>query len=137
MLTYKNAIIALLLTAATAYTVGRYTAPMPEVKTEVKKYVDTKKDVKKVITKVKIPDGTVSTVTTIDSHTDTSSRESSSTQTKVDILPRYKVGLMFGHDENKKAVRGLMLGVRVLGPIDVGVYATEKKDYGMTIMVGF
>lgn len=134
----KYMLAAIVLAGAT-FVAGRLTAPKPaaQVIVDTKKDTNKVKDTKKTTTKTKLPDGTTTTVTVVDSHTDTKTTEVLHQETKVEILPRYKFGLTWGHDENKKAVRGVLLGMQIYGNFDVGLYATEKKDYGAYIMMGF
>lgn len=135
ILTYKNVIIALLVTAGASFFAGKYQSqPSDETKssTQVKNDVKTVKE----ITQVKSPDGTVKTVTRIEQDKKTT-KDSQSSTIKNNPGYQYRVGVVFGYDTNKKSNKGVIVSTKLIGPVDFGAYLMENKEYGLVVSWGF
>lgn len=139
-MTLKHKIIIGLLGLISAFAIGRFTAAKPEV-TQVKEVVkdkETVKNVKRTTTKTKDKDGNEKTVTVVDSVTDTKQSESSKSETKVtNALQKYRVGVMLGLDKEGNHTKGLMAEGNFIGPVNLGAFVLDNRNYGFTITVGF
>jgi GH15 family glucan-1,4-alpha-glucosidase len=135
----KQQLIAAVLLAVVSFAFGRYSNMKPEVtqKIEAAKDVETVKNTKKTITTVKDKDGNEKTVTVIDSTTDTKAKEvfNSSTQTKA--LPKYHAVYMLGIDKDENHTQGVMISANFIGPVTLGVFGMNNKNYGFTLGLDF
>lgn len=142
MIDYKKIGVVVILCAG-AFAIGRYSANTDKslvANTEITKNVDVIKNEKKTITEVKEKDGTVKTITVIDSTTNKKSnteiKDSIAIKEKNDTMN--KITLMYGYDFNTdKNVYGLAYNRKLLGPFDVGVFGLTNKTYGVSLGMEF
>ncbi len=136
---YVKLSIAAVLLLIAAFIAGRLTAPKPiaETKIEVKKDVEVVKNTKRTTTQTKQPDGTTTTVTVVDTSSDTKSKEVDKTASKADTLPQYKIGVMLGFDKDQNKTKGLMLSHQFIGNLDLGIYGLDNHNYGFLLQLGF
>jgi Flp pilus assembly protein CpaB len=124
--------------------VGFYLKPTPvEVKTTTAQTVsENKKHEQVVITKKKLPDGTVETVTTKDIQSQTNTDKK---QTSIDSKPiNYNkavtsVHLLASVDISSLSVPhyGLMVTHEVAGPLAIGVFGFTNNTFGVSLGVNF
>lgn len=142
--TTKLKYFGLLLTGVFLFALGRYTAAKPDIKasetviTAKDQTVD--KNVKKQITETKKPDGTVTTVTTIDSNTQV--KTDTNTQTRVSISqrtpPKPTLTLLGGYDfRDSKVVYGAHFTKPLVGPMAVGIFGLNNNTFGISLGLEF
>lgn len=139
-MTLKQTSIVILLVGVISFVGGRYSNTKPAISTttEVVKDKEVVKNVKRTTIKTKDKDGNEKTITVVDSTTDSKSNEKSASQIKTsEVKNRYRVGVMLGLDKDDNKNRGIMGQVQLFGPVDMGVYYLENRNYGFTISVGF
>lgn len=123
-----------------AFAVGRYSVPESGIKTtEVKVDEEKDKQVHKVVTTVKSPDGTVKTVVTVDSDTQTSKKQDSTTnQSTVAKRSTLNVALLGGYNTKSPSVTyGLSVSKELIGPATLGVYGLSNGIIGLSIGLDF
>lgn len=118
-------IISYLIVGIIGIACGYYLMPKKEIIKTVEKQVD------RVVTVVKSPDGTVKKVITDKSKINTGVHE------KVNIgRPRYGLSVLVGTDFSNP-VYGLHVNKELLGPITVGVFGLTNKTLGVSIGLNF
>lgn len=139
----SNIVITGVVLAAVSFAVGRYTAGGPEVKTTVKtaKEVEKDKNVKKTVTTVKLPDGTVKIVEVTDTNVSTKTKESSSSKVEVKKASKLNISALIALDTSKRLVLqpiyGISVSKEVLGPITAGVFGLTNGTVGLSIGINF
>lgn len=143
----EAAIITVGLIAAFAF--GRYSAQQTPAKTEVvttdvkeNQNVDDKK--KTTTTETKKPDGTVTTVTTVDEDTTTKTNETEDSITKTQVTPpkasKLNVSVLGANDFSRGLLApayGLSVSKEVLGPVTVGVFGMMNGVVGISVGLDF
>ncbi len=132
----KSVLILCIITAAASVAVTRFYFPQIQTKT-----VETTKevihnDVKTIIKTVTEPNGTTTSTTTIEDHT-----QKIDTSKKLDITTTRKDWLVSGSystDLHKlEPIYGLQVNRRILGPAYVGALLNTKGEVGLSIGLEF
>lgn len=150
----KSIIIAGVVLLVLGYGIGRFTTPdkiVTQTKivtvTDEKSVTDKKVDSTTKITEVKNKDGTVTTVTEIDSHSDTNRQKEKDTsivdeetKTVENNKSSLNVSVMAGLDVTNPAggyIIGGQITKRMLGPITLGVWGLSNKTGGLSVGLQF
>lgn len=136
-----------------SFAAGRYSLRSPEiktkdtVKTDIKKEIDRDIHTQTIVTTIKTSDGTIKTVQTIDTVSDTKTKiDTAKSETKTsDIIPlRYGtinvsglVGNDFSTSWNLKPIYGVSVTKEFLGPITLGGYGLTNGVLGISIGLNF
>lgn len=134
-------VLGILMIVAIFYA-GRYTAPTKvETKTVTVEVEKTKVVEKKVIVEKTNPDGSKTTVTTVDTNTETQTDSTSNTTTvKENKKSTLNVYAMGGLDVTNPA-NGFIVGAHVskqlIGPISIGLFGFTNKTAGVSIGMSF
>lgn len=142
--------VVILLASLFVFTLGRYSAQNPEVKTTVDTTKDVKKDLNEniqtheVSISEKDPDGTTKTTTTKDTTTVKKVDTITDTTTKItqDVIPpktnTVSVSILAGYDITRQGpVYGASLTKQVLGPITIGAFGLSNGTVGGSIGLQF
>jgi hypothetical protein len=143
-MTNRLLILLALLLAVIFFALGRYTSKT--ITTTTDKKVDEVKDTNtqkhEVITEVKKPDGTVTTVTVIDSARSTQDHKDSDTLTKTTITtdkPKYNVSLLAAttiHEPFGPPSYGISVSKEFIG-LRVGAFGLMNGTIGLSVGVDF
>lgn len=135
-------VIAGLIMLIIAFAWGRYSAPTKvETKTITVEVEKTKVVEKKVIVEKVNPDGSKTTVTTVDTNTETQTdTNTNSTTVKENKKSTLNVYAMGGLDVTNPA-NGFIVGAHVskqlLGPVSIGLFGFTNKTAGVSVGFSF
>jgi hypothetical protein len=143
-MTLRLKILLSILAALIFFALGRYTTPAITVKTTEKKtdeIKDINTDKKEIITEVKKPDGTITTVTQIDTVQSTVDKKDIDTVSKTVTKASPKInisalGVTNIHNPTQLTY-GLSANKEVLGPITAGAFVLANGTIGISIGLDF
>lgn len=121
------------------YGAGRYLQPA-KVETKIKEVEVIKHDIKTVTHTVTKPDGsTDTTIVQVDKSTEDKSKESQTTisNAKPNWLISATAGKSEGRDLLTNPTYGLVVQKRFMGPIYLGAYGNNNKEFGLALGMEF
>lgn len=131
----RAAALLALIVSLTSFAFGRYTAPHPDVKSEVK--TDINKDTHKTTVIVKDTSGKETTTITEDTVKRTTQTSESVVTTK---SSKINISALIGNDFSRRDIvplYGLSANKEFLGPITVGAFALTTGVIGVSIGLNF
>jgi lipopolysaccharide export LptBFGC system permease protein LptF len=144
-MTIRLTLLLGLLIAVLFFALGRYTITSKTITQDKKtdEIKDTNTQKHEVITQVKKPDGSMTTITVIDTNRSTQDNKQSDTLTKTVEKPRQpitNISLIAGtttHSFTSPPSYGISINREIAGPITVGAFGLVNGTIGISIGVNF
>ena len=133
-------LIGILSFALGRYT-GRTTITTTDKKTDEVRNVDTHQN--EIITEVKKPDGTVTTITTINTNIESTDKKDTDTMSKTVVKTasaKTNISALIGtstHDFFGPPSYGISVNREVIGPITVGAFGLMNGTFGLSVGITF